>query len=123
MQLIRGRNLSFFEKPSEMVMFGTTQDEPMFTLAFHWQRHTGPNGEASNEALLRNGGRWVRAMVDGSAKTWMWGRYRTNAYRHLGMPKNRRDIEMMCSSLDAPGGSGRTCEQWIEFFLSQRQAF
>lgn len=124
-QLVEGRSMTFYPNPAEMTMFNTTQDEPMYTTAFDWQRFTEPNGFGRNNynAVARNGGKWVRSFVDGHAKTVFYGRYKTSSYRHLIMPKNRRDMEQMCWSLDASGGSGRTCGQWIDYFVANRTEF
>jgi hypothetical protein len=51
------------------------------------------------------------------------GRYKTLYNAHLIMPKSRYDMERLCWSLDADGGGGKTCGQWIDWFLQNRTAF
>ncbi len=121
-RIMFGRQLTFFPSPSEMVMFQTTQDEPMYTTAFHWQRYV-LDGRGSNQAKARNDGKWVRAMVDGSAKSVRVARYRALAWDHLIMPVARPDIEKHCWSLEAMGGPGITCGQYIDLFMRDRRPY
>ena len=121
--IMYGRSMTFYPQPGDMTMFQTTQDEPMYTTAFNWQNLTGSPGWHYPDAVARNDGKWVRVFVDGHAKTVFMGRYKTLESSHLIMPKSRYDLERLCWSLEADGGGGRTCGQWIEYFLQNRTAF
>ena len=121
--IMRGRTTTFFPEPASMVLFQTTMDEPMYTTAFNWQRYDDDSGQQNIRAKPRNDGRWVRVFIDGHVRPVLVGRYRTASYTHLIMPKNRKDVEAHCWSLDANGGNNRTCGQWIDLFMSTRTLY
>lgn len=121
--IMYGRPLTFFPDATNMVMFQTTMDEPMYTTTFNWQRYDDSSGRQNLRAKPRNDGRWVRVYVDGHVHNVMVARYRTPSNTHLIMPKSRRDIEAHCWSLDAKGGGNKTCGQWIEQFVSTRTEY
>ena len=122
-QIMRGRSLTFFPETSNMVMFQTTMDEPIYTTAFNWQRYDKGGGIQNLKALPRNDGRWVRVFVDGHVHNVMVARYKTPIYSHLIMPMARKDIEAHCWGPDADGGNGKTCKEWIDLFVSTRTQY
>jgi prepilin-type N-terminal cleavage/methylation domain-containing protein len=85
----KGRNMTSFDKPAEMVMFNTTADSPMYTTAYYYQTEDGQIKEP------RNGGKWVRVFVDGHAKTVFYGAYRIQG-TYIQMPKSLKDANYLC---------------------------
>ncbi|AIE86242.1 hypothetical protein OP10G_2874 [Fimbriimonas ginsengisoli Gsoil 348] len=99
----KGRSMTSFDAPAEMVMMVTTADTPMFTDSYYFQDGDG------HLKTPRNDGRWVRAFVDGHAKTVFYGAYNLMG-TYIQMPKSLTDANMLCRSLDAvetvPTGAG-----------------
>lgn len=100
----RGKNMTVFESPADMMMFTTTADTPMFTNSFYFQDGDGQLKEP------RNGGRWVQAYTDGHAKTVMFGAY-TILGTYMQMPKSTVDANKYCENttiVEQPSEDGST---------------
>lgn len=89
-----GRSMTEFDSSAQTVMMSTTADTPMFTTSYYFQDGDG------KIKTPRSDGRWVRAFVDGHAKTVFYGAY-TIQGTYIQMPKSLTDANMMCRSLDA----------------------
>jgi len=122
-QLYAGRSLTSYPTPADMVMLNTTADEPMYSTDFTWQRYEGAPGVGTFLKHPRNDGKWVRAFVDGHAKTVFYDAYKAPGYAYLVMPKARIDMERMCFTLDTASYGGFTCGSYIDWLLANRTAY
>lgn len=120
--LLPGKKLSEITAAAETMMLTNTADEPAYTTSFSWQAFYGEVGQRVRVKEPWNGGRWVRVFVDGHANQILWDAYMVNGV-YMQMPKARRDLEMMCSDPDAPGGRQMTCYQWVDEFLRARVVY
>ena len=121
----KGRSMTSFDAPADLVMFVTTADSPMYTNAYYYQTEDGINKEP------RNGGRWAATYVDGHAKTVFYGAY-TIQGTYIQMPKSLKDANKNCRSLDAvqtqppDGGTqafdGMTCGDINTYLVANRIA-
>lgn len=120
--VLPGRSMTFYPEPANMVMLGTTADEPMYTMLFEWQRLNGAPGQSVFLKEPRNGGKWVWSYVDGHAKTVFYGAYTAPGYSYLVMPKSGEDMKRMCYDVNVMSGA-RTCQGWIDWLLTSRTKF
>lgn len=120
---LKGRNLSEIEETSNVVMFGTTSDEPMYTTDFKWQDFNGPNSERVPLKRLRYDGMWARSMVDTSTRPVLMAPYRAPGYAYLVMPVSDVHLRQYCLDVnvkDTGGFPSRTCGEWVQWLMLNR---
>ncbi len=109
-----GKPLAMFDAPSQLIAFGDTGDSPRYTICADYIVQYDPPGSNS---VLRHGGRYNMAFVDGHAKNILFsGGYLTpfgNA--PVALPKSQTDGLMYCDNPDAIDANvGMTCRQWVQ---------
>lgn len=115
-----GKSMTAFGAPADMTMLATTVDQPMYTISLDWMFYEGPPLERTYTRTLRNDGRWVRAYVDGHAKSVAYATFKAPGYDYLVMPKAKDELARMCASADAPAGDGMACGPRVDWLIANR---